>query len=665
MSFKLSRTLSPCLVLGAIALTACKVDVSLGGAGASSSSGVGGAGGAGSGGAGSGGTGGLDSTSVVTSSVVTTGGWEPPEFTPDKVDLLFVVDNSGSMADKQEVLRLALADFVSGITNPTCVDPTGSPVSEQPGSGLSACPAGSSRVRTPVNDMHIGVISSSLGGHGSGACPATTSPSNVDMAHLLARSNPNGENDLPTYQDRGFLVWDAAGSHDPAGDSDPVALTTKLGNIVQGVGQSGCGFEAPLESLYRFLVDPAPYEAISMEGDLAVPSGVDLTVLQQRKDFLRSDSLLLIVMLSDENDCSIRDEGRNYLVAETRNGFRMWRARSECATNPNDPCCRSCTQAIPNGCPEDPTCVGADGFPARLSQEEDPVNLRCWDQKRRFGFDFLYPIERYTQALSSPTVLDRNGDLVPNPIFSDLNPEDDNSRIRGPQHVVFTGVVGVPWQDLARLNAEGQPDLLDGLNQDGLPVGGIKSAAELGDPLPGGGVSSTWRVILGDPASNVSPADPFMVESRAPRSGANPITGDHTVPPSATGWNAINGREYTIPQGSTGDLQYACIFNLHEARVCDGMAQSCDCRAIPGVVNDSPLCEPESGNDPADPQPRTTTQVKAKAYPGIRELQLIKSLGDRGVAGSICPAQIEDASSPDYGYRPIMNAVLDRLSTAL
>ncbi|WP_437618456.1 hypothetical protein [Sorangium sp. So ce1151] len=645
------------------------MDVSLGGADTSSSSGIGGAGGAGGGGTGGlGGSGpstSIGATVTVSSSSVTTGGWEPPEFTPDKVDLLFVVDNSGSMADKQEVLRLALADFVSGITNPTCVDPTGSPVDEQPLSGLSACPEGALRVRTPVNDMHIGVISSSLGGHGSGACSPTTSPSNDDKAHLLARSNPNGgENDLPTYQDRGFLVWDATGSHDPAGDSNPVALATKLGNIVQGVGQTGCGFEAPLESLYRFLVDPEPYQTIALQGDLAVPAGIDQTVLQQRKDFLRPDSLLLIVMLSDENDCSIREGGRNYLVAETRNGFRLWRPRSECATDPNDPCCRSCTQDQ-TGCPEDPTCAGADGFAARLSAAEDPVSLRCWDQKRRFGFDFLYPIERYTQALSSPTVMDRNGDLVPNPIFSDLDPEDDNSRTRGPQHIVFTGVVGVPWQDLARLDANGQPDLLGGLNQDGLPVGGNKSAEELDAPLLGA-FSSTWEVILGDPANNVAPADPFMNESMAPRSGANPITGDHTVPPSATGWNAINGREYTIPSGSTGDLQYACIFNLQEERLCDGMAMSCDCRDIVGdEVNDNPLCEPESGNDPGDPQPRTTTQVNAKAYPGIRELQLLQSLGDRGVAGSICPAQIEDPSSPDYGYRPIMNSVLDRLSTAL
>ncbi|WP_438013965.1 hypothetical protein WMF18_23920 [Sorangium sp. So ce315] len=604
----------------------------------------------------------MESPTTTTSSSGT-GGWEPPQFTPDKVDLLFVVDNSGSMADKQEVLRLALADVVSGITNPPCVDPAGAPA-YVPESGMSPCPVGTSRERTPVQDMHIGVISSSLGGHGSGACPASTSPANVDMARLLARSDPSSTvNDLPTYLDKGFLVWDANGSHTPAGDSDPVELVTKLGAIVEGVGQTGCGYEAPLESFYRFLVDPEPYQAIAMEDDMAVPAGVDYTLLQQRKDFLRPDSLLLIVMLSDENDCSIRDEDRNYMVAETRNGFRLWRPRSECATNPNDPCCKSCSQDQ-DGCPVDPTCTGPDGSPARLSAEEDPVNLRCWDQKRRFGFDFLYPIQRYVEALSSPTVASRNGDLVPNPIFSDLEPGDEITRTRGPQHVIFTGIVGVPWQDLARQNALGEPDLLGGLDAEGKPVGGLKSAGELDAPVPGG-FDSAWEIILGDPANHVAPADPFMIESRAPRSGANPITGDVLVQPSQTGWNAINGREYTIPTGNPGDLQYACIFNLLAERSCEGGAQSCDCRSIPGNPNDNPLCEPEGTNDPAEPLPRTTTQVMAKAYPGLRELQLLRSLGARGVAGSICPAQLADTSSPDYGYRPIMRAVLDRLSTAL
>ncbi|AUX44761.1 hypothetical protein SOCE26_062290 [Sorangium cellulosum] len=642
MSFRLSRTFSPFLVLSAVALAGCKVDVSLGGAGTesgsssgggpgggtSSSSGEGTGGGTSSGG-GSGGEGGGG------------GGGGTPSFTPDKVDLLFVVDNSGSMADKQEVLDRALDDLLGGLINPPCVDAAGVPVEFQP-NALNDCPEGSSRTRPPVQDMHIGVISSSLGGHGASTCPSSFAPSNADMGHLLARSSPVVPNDLPTYQNKGFLAWDAAGTHVPAGDSDLLTLTNKLTNIIRGVGQQGCGFEAPLESFYRFLADPEPYAELALDPGTSavVPQGVDETVLQQRREFLRPDSLLLIVMLTDENDCSIKDYGRNYIVAETRNNFRMWRPRSECAVNPNDPCCASCSQAVPEGCPADPTCTGSDDRPARLTVEEDPVNLRCFDQKRRFGYDFLYPIERYTQALTSPQVLNRDKELVPNPIFSDLDPSDGNSRVRGPQHVVFTGIVGVPWQDIARDPA----DLGDGL----------KNAAQLSEPLASG--ATTWDVILGDPSSNVMPQDPHMRESSAPRSGVNPITGDAIAPPgSAT--NPINGSEYTIPFGSTGDLQYACIFPLLTSRSCDATSTSCDCR---DPSNDNPLCAP----NPADGGDRTL-QVRGKAYPGLRELQLIQSLGDQGVAASICPAQLSDTAQADYGYQPVVKALIERLDSLL
>src|SRR5579871_2972050 len=46
----------------------------------------------------------------------------------DKIDLLFMVDNSISMADKQQVLQAAVPDLVQRLVNPNCVDPnTGVP----------------------------------------------------------------------------------------------------------------------------------------------------------------------------------------------------------------------------------------------------------------------------------------------------------------------------------------------------------------------------------------------------------------------------------------------------------------------------------------------------------------------------------------------------------
>src|SRR5262249_1259323 len=144
----------------------------------------------------------------------------------------------------------------------------------------------------------------------------------------------------------------------------------------------------------------------------ANPQGVDNVLLAERKEFLRPDSLLAILMLSDENDCSIKEYGQFYFAAQQRDpgtpnkNFYLPKARSEWASNPNDPCCASCGQTTPMGCPADPGCSGT------LDALTDDVNLRCWDQKRRFGIDFLYPTDRYVNGLSSMTVPDRQGDMA-------------------------------------------------------------------------------------------------------------------------------------------------------------------------------------------------------------------------------------------------------------
>jgi hypothetical protein len=57
--------------------------------------------------------------------------------------------------------------------------------------------------------------------------------------------------------------------------------------------------------------------------------------------------------------------------------------------------------------------------------------------------------------------------------------------------------------------------------------------------------------------------------------------------------------------------------------------------------------------------------VKAKAYPGIKELAIVKGMGDQGIAASICAKQLDDPTASDYGYRPSVKALLDRLSVTL
>ena len=578
----------------------------------------------------------------------------------ERIDLLLAVDGSRSMADKQQIFAEAVPDLVRALVNPRCVDPAGASAAMQPAGPLEACPPGTTREMEPILDLHVGIVSSSLGGRGSDACQEEAED---DRGRLVARG-PSGA-PVETYEGKGFLAWDPAQTLEPPGEADSEqdsaadpgggALAPALRDMVLGVGQLGCGFEAQLESWYRFLVDPEPSESIVVEDGIAIPQGIDQVLLSQRADFLRPDSLLAIVVVSDENDCSIREGGQYFYAAQRHaadgSQFLLPAARSECALDPSDPCCRSCGQGTPDGCPDDPSCQNPDGSIRTLDPLEDHLDVRCFDQKRRFGIDFLYPIDRYVTALTSPTVPRRDGELAPNPIFSDLDPLDDRHAVRDPSLVLYTAIVGVPWQDLARRNEAGAPDLLAGLDAHGAPVGGLMSPEELGAPF--GSFASGWDILLGDPEQHVPPADPHMIPSIDPRAGANPITGDAIAPPgAASGADPISGHEQSMP--GRDDLQPACIFSLPpgQERDCSSGQGSCDCP--PG--NDSPLCEP----NPDDGGERTL-QVRAKASPGIRELHVARELGPQAVVASACPAQLDDPGARDHGYRPAVAAILARI----
>ena len=570
----------------------------------------------------------------------------------DKVDLLFVIDNSRSMAEKQAILAESLPELVTGLANPPCLDAKGELAPQQPAGPAQDCPdQGSARSFAPVVDMHVGVITSSIGGHGSDACTAETVASEDDQGHLIARSGTGvGDPPVPTYEDAGFLVWDPltdSPSHSPQGQDDPDALVAALGTMVRGAGQVGCGYEAPLEAWYRFLVHPDPYEEIEIVDNKATLVGTDQVLLEQRRSFLRPDSLLVIAMLSDENDCSIRDGGQFYYAAQiyqpgSSNPYHLPKPRAACATDPNNACCRSCGQGAAEGCS-----TANDDCDGSLSNLDDNINLRCFDQKRRFGIDFLWPIDRYLTGLTAPQVSDREGNVVQNPMFTDLDPTDSNSTIRDASLVFVAGIVGVPWQDIARRDASDQPDLASGANGAGEPVGGLQSGLELEQ-------NGTWAIILGDPATYLPPLDPLMIESVEPRTGQNPVTGDPIEPPDAGLMaNPINGHERSIV--ARDDLQYACIFPLQQPLDCSKPQVACDCGE---AYHDNPLCQDTSGA-------YGQVQRYAKAYPALRQLQLLKEMRTQGIVGSICPAQRADQHQLDFGYRPAMAAILERVSFSL
>jgi len=173
-----------------------------------------------------------------------------------------------------------------------------------------------------VRDIHVGVITSSLGAHGAADSPCGSGAAgHPDDRGLLLPSVRSG---LTSYAGSGFLAWDPEHRLNPAGEGDARVLGMQFGDMVEQAGEDGCGYEASLEAWYRFLIDPEPPKSVVVQDKRSVVTAVDEDVLAQRRAFLRPDSLVAIVMLTDENDCSIRDEASGYCNDGHQTGL-MWR----------------------------------------------------------------------------------------------------------------------------------------------------------------------------------------------------------------------------------------------------------------------------------------------------------------------------------------------------
>jgi hypothetical protein len=165
-----------------------------------------------------------------------------------KLDLLFMIDDSASMKPLQAKLALRLPDFMAV---------------------LAAVPGG-------LPDLHVAIISSSLGAGAYGDVPGCTpGPPGDDggkFQHLAGCGLDPGAN---------FLTASADGSTNNF--SGPIE--TVFGCLAL-LGEGGCGFEHQFESTRQALI-----KAINQDAD--------------NGGFWRDDALLGVVMLTNEDDCSV------------------------------------------------------------------------------------------------------------------------------------------------------------------------------------------------------------------------------------------------------------------------------------------------------------------------------------------------------------------------
>jgi hypothetical protein len=200
------------------------------------------------------------------------------------LDVLFVIDDSSSMLDKQQTLTDNFPVFVNE---------------------LSTIPGG-------LPDLHLGVITTDMGTKGSGSpnpapgigavgqggCSNTGKSGNLQMLSTQVTGNFVSDIKLP----------DGTRQQNYSNGS----LATVFGTMAK-VGANGCGFEQPLHAMRSALDNNAT-----------------------NAGFLRPAALLAVVFLTDEDDCSVRDTSlfsANEATLGALQSFRCTRFGVTCGVN--------------------------------------------------------------------------------------------------------------------------------------------------------------------------------------------------------------------------------------------------------------------------------------------------------------------------------------------
>ena len=178
---------------------------------------------------------------------------------PTSVDMLVLVDNSSSMAQEQANLTQNFGLLLEALTAPTDFN----------GDGV---------LDPAVESLHLGVISTDMG---TGGFAVQTCRDAVDGDDGILRNQASGS--VAGCDDQYPLFLSLEEGDDPERVSEDFSCIATLGT-------GGCGFEQHLKAVHK---------ALTVHRDGA------------NAGFLRDDSLLSILIVTDEEDCSVREDIAN------------------------------------------------------------------------------------------------------------------------------------------------------------------------------------------------------------------------------------------------------------------------------------------------------------------------------------------------------------------
>ena len=177
-----------------------------------------------------------------------------PLFLDRDVDILFVIDNSGSMESEQKNLAQQFPKLIDALRT--------------------------NKLGGSIPNVRIGVVSTDLG---AGSFPLPSCDTGGDGGKLQHAAKvagcPAPSDPWISYQDNKTNV--------PSASGDAIAQVRQAFSCIAQLGTQGCGFEQTLEAARRAL-DPQR---------------------NTNPGFLRKDPLLAVIFITDEDDCSASNPG--------------------------------------------------------------------------------------------------------------------------------------------------------------------------------------------------------------------------------------------------------------------------------------------------------------------------------------------------------------------
>ncbi len=162
------------------------------------------------------------------------------------IDILFVIDNSNSMREEQASLVANFDNFINVLNN----------------------------IEGGLPNVHIGVVSTNIGaGTGIAGCE------NGGDNGILQNAPRDGACSVPS--DR--YIEDIGLDDGVSRDKNYTGELADTFSCIAELGVSGCGFEQPLEAMRRSLNGSNP----------------------ENNGFLRDNAFLAVIIISDEDDCSV------------------------------------------------------------------------------------------------------------------------------------------------------------------------------------------------------------------------------------------------------------------------------------------------------------------------------------------------------------------------